>query len=106
MRATKAVYLDLAISGVAYVGIIAWGCSPRESGPPVGGGGQGGITNTTLMVGGGNSGDGGVSGITITLPAQASFGGQGGTSTETTIPWPPPRFVNVTRWRNRCESRS
>ncbi len=95
MRAAKAVYLDLAICGVAYIGIIAWGCSPRESGPPVGGDGQGGVTNTTLTGGGGNSGGGGVSGLTFTLPAPASFGGQGGTSTETTIPWPPPGFVKV-----------
>ena len=68
MRAAKAVYLDLAICGVAYIGIIAWGCSPRESGPPVGGDGQGGVTNTTLTGGGGNSGGGGVSGHHLHAP--------------------------------------
>jgi fibro-slime domain-containing protein len=96
MRATKAIYLDLAIGGVVGLGLIAWGCSPAASSPPVGGGGNGGITTTILAGGGGNSGNGGVSGVTLSLPPPQSNGGQGGTSTATTIPWPPPGFVNVT----------
>jgi fibro-slime domain-containing protein len=95
MRAAKAVYPVLGVT-VVTIGIIAWGCSPSTSGPPVGGGGQVGNNNTTGMGGGDTSGAGGVSGNTITLPQPPSFGGQGGTSTVTTIPWPPPGFVNVT----------
>ncbi|MGD0835805.1 MAG: fibro-slime domain-containing protein [Polyangia bacterium] len=95
MRATKAVYIVLAISRCACVGIIACGCSPSESGPPVGGTGQGGISNTPGMGGGGGN-SGGVSGSILTISQPPSFGGQGGTSTETTVPWPPPGFVNVT----------
>ena len=94
MRARKAFYLALASSTVAFVGVIAWGCSPPASLPPAGG--QGGIAITTGMGGGGNSGAGGVNVVSLTLPPPPSFGGQGGTSTVTTIPWPPPGFVNVT----------
>ena len=96
MHARKPVYPILAICGVAFVGVIAWGCSSPGSLPPAGGGGQGGITITAGMGGSGSFGAGGVSGVTVTLPAPTSFGGQGGTSTVTTIPWPPPGFVNVT----------
>ncbi len=98
MRATKAVYLVLAIGGVLYAGTSGWGCSSLNNVTPVGGGGGQGGSNDTTVVGGdsGNSGAGGTVGNTITLPPPPSFGGQGGTSTETTIPWPPPGFVGVT----------
>lgn len=90
MSTTNTTYLILI--GGAFMGMIGWGCSPGAVGGA--GGGQGG-SDTTPGQGGASSG-GGIGGTTFTLPPAPSFGGQGGTSTASTISWPPPGFVNVT----------
>jgi fibro-slime domain-containing protein len=98
MRATKAVYLTLGLGSVISVGLILSACS-ANSGQSVGGvGGEvGGQTSGPNPGEGGESGGGlgGAGGAGFQLPDGPSFGGQGGT-TENTIPWPPPGFVNVT----------
>ena len=98
MRATKASGPGL-VTRVAVLAIWAGAACAQGTVKPsggtggsvapggAGGGGQGGA---------GGSGSGGTyGGITIVMP-DASFGGAGGATTVTTIPWPPPGFVNVT----------
>ena len=83
---------------VICIGFFYLACSAPTT---VGGGGQGGtIPQRGSNAGGDQGGATGSAGGTLsgsfTLPPAPSFGGQGGTSTETTIPWPPPGFINVT----------
>jgi fibro-slime domain-containing protein len=95
MRATKSVYIALGLGSVVSAGMIVSACS-TESSTTVGGAGKTGNPNPNS--GGGEAGGapGGSGGSTwVPLPDAASMGGQGGTS-EATVPWPPPDFVNVT----------
>jgi fibro-slime domain-containing protein len=74
------------------------GCARGSVTPPSGSGGsvQPGGAGGSGPAGTGGSGAGGAfTPPTFTMP-DVSFGGAGGTTTVTTIPWPPPGFVNVT----------
>jgi fibro-slime domain-containing protein len=97
MRATQSVYIALGIGSVLSAGLILSACS-TESGTTVGGAGNTGNPNPPA---GGEAGGGGASGGTggstwTPLPDAAVVGGQGG-STEPTVTWPPPDFVNTTK---------
>ena len=87
MRVTTAVCFSLGIASVVSTGLVLPACS-ANSDEVVGAAGQAGTGSPGGFLGGrggaigGNGGPGG--------------GGQGGTS-EPTVTWPPPDFVNVTQ---------
>jgi fibro-slime domain-containing protein len=93
MRVTTAVYFTLGLGSVIGTGLIMSACSANSE-QVVGGAGQTG--NPGGGPGGGGGSLGGNGGSTFSLPDAPPMGGQGGTSTETTIPWPPPGFVEPT----------
>jgi fibro-slime domain-containing protein len=98
MRTSKAVYRAFGLASAICAGVLYFACSasPQVGGGGAGGGGPQGGSNAGGGGQGGPAGGAGGAPATISLPPVPSYGGQGGTSTETTIPWPPPGFVNVT----------
>jgi fibro-slime domain-containing protein len=92
MRVTTAVCFSLGIGSLISTGLVLSACS-ANSDEVVGAAGQTG--NPGGFFGGGAGTIGGNAGSGFTLP-DASVGGQGGGTSEPTVTWPPPGFVNVT----------
>ena len=94
MRVTTAVCFSLGIGSVISTGLVMSACS-ANSDQVVGAAGQTGHPGGFLGGGAGAIGGNGGSGFPP-LPDASSGGGQGGGTSEPTVTWPPPDFVNVT----------